>query len=968
MCNYDPFINLHVHSSLSSDGISTPEKLVETVATMGQTHLAITEHGSLGSMVDLYFACKEKGIKPIFGNEMYLHYGNDAESGLPIVNHITIISLDNQGLDNLVKLNNVSHENTYRRKSGSIPLATMDMFYSYRKGLMVFTGCPASALFKGTYQEALTYTTTLCNIFGLDNVAVELMFSMSEKQYIYRPLDVAKDLSLPIVITTDAHFATQDLADVHPTMVKAKKGFDYESSTLFLHSYDEIKKTALEYISESQFNASMNTIRKIADRIQPIQIESEPVLPVDDNVWPTLYQDTLELLEHDILENQDTEEIRRARFAKELEIITNSGFEKYFCLLYDIIAFCKREGIKFNVRGSAAGCYILYLWKISSLDPIRYNLLFERFLNVYRLDYPDVDVDIESNRREDVLKYAWEKWAMRGVATYSTYNHKSLVHDLCRVLNLDKSLELSASEGDETSPAFLKLSETNPLFKKAYEECIGQIRHRGKHAGAICSIRNLSVPLERFESEIPLIAFSESGAIKTLSKVGGVKLDVLGVRELDRLAMMEKLTGHKPPIKPEDYPIEIYDTICDGKLTGLFQLGSSQGIRDLTNKIQPRTFEDISLISALYRPGALDAFDIDTLVSYKDNPRTLHPVIDKLLSKSYSIMIYQENVMDIFAEITGMGLAGADIARRKLTPKTLKVLDDPKWVADRDKLYEEFLEKGQQRGYELDLLKELWHNIVTFARYGFNLAHAASYAYLTIQGAWFRTYYPEEFFTSLLHSELLDGGHSLQQYIFEAVVNGLTIKMPHINTSDDSFVLKDKNIYLPLSVIKGLGEATLQAILAIRNEKVKFKTFKELNDSITPRQMNKTIRAKIHCIGGFEGIDGNPEDFGIDVQLSKAFTTFDVIGFMIPSEAMIREINKYKDNPVVFSGIISEKIAKKTKTNKAMCRVILAPYGGFWYFVPDEKFDKLKKGDFIKATTNSYNKVESVVRYKLIHE
>lgn len=962
------FHNLHVHTHYSPDSMIQPDRLIDYISeTMPGAACGLTDHGTLAGVVDMYLACKEKKVKFIPGCEFYLHY-HDKEDNTPMVNHITILSLNDQGFKNLVKLNNTAHENTFKRKSGAVPLMTLDMLYNYRQGLHVLTGCPASALFDGDYQFSLTYVNQLCNAVDKENVSVEVMFSMSDEMYIRRPITIAKDLSMPMVITADSHFLLEKHKFMHPYLVKARKGFDYESSKLFVYTLQDVIPFTKPYLSDKELDKILSHMQEIVDKVEPIHIEHEPILPINDEAWGILYAKSLELLEQDIIKHPEQEQIRRERFAKEIGVITNSGFEKYFCLLYDIISFCIREGIRFNVRGSAAGCYILYLWNISSLDPIRYGLLFERFLNIHRLDYPDVDCDIESNKRDAVLKYAWEKWGMRGVATFTTYNHKNLVHDLCRVMEIEKSEEILAAEGDENCAAFLRLCAKFPLFGEMYDEVLGQIRHRGKHAGAVCSIQDINVPLEKFDSDNVLIAYSESGSIKTLSKVGGVKLDILGIDKLNQLALMFKLTGVKPPTNPDDYPSEVFDTICNGYLTGMFQISGSQGVRDLTIQIQPRTMEDIGLVSALYRPGALDAFSVEQLVSYKTVPRILHPVIDELLKDSYSIMIYQENVMDIYSAVTGTGLAGADIARRQLTPKTPKVLQDPKWSAQRDKLKEEFLSKGVENGYELNLLHLLWENIDTFCRYGFNKSHAYSYAYLTIQDAWYRTYYPEEYFTALLQCEMQGTGQNLQQYIFDAVKAGLKVRMPHINASGTEFVLKNKTIYLPLSIVGGLGPVALQKILEYREENGEFKTFEELNNALPPKAVNRTVRAKLYKVNAFTGIEGNPEDFQIDLIQLNDFTEFEILGFLIPKPEVIAEIEKYKFRPDMQIGIVTEIINKNTKNGKAMRRIVLAPEGTFWFLLSDKTFGQVefKKGMFVRVQVDDWKKAQTMVKYKVI--
>lgn len=966
----DKFVNLHVHTHYSVDSMIQPERLVDRIAELGQRAIALTDHGTLAGIVDMYLATKEKGIKFIPGCEFYLHYHNRSD-GLPKINHITVLSTTNQGFKNLVKLNNAAHENIFQRKSGGVPLMTLDMLYSYREGLHVLSGCPASALFDGDFDFAAGYVEQLCNAVGKDHLSMEMMFSMDDPMYIERPVKLAEQYALPIAITADSHFLLEEHKKYHPVVVQARKGFDYESSKLFVYSEEDVKRFAQhEYVTEELIEKSFEHIQEIVDKVEPIDIESDPVLPIPDDMWGDIYELALQRLEEDVQRNPGSEKIRRERFEKEISIITGSGFQKYFCLLYDIINFCRESGIAYNVRGSAAGCYVLYLWDISSIDPIRYGLLFERFLNVYRNDFPDVDVDIESRRRDDVLTYAWEKWGMRGVATYTTYSHKILVHDLCRVLGLPGDLEELAAEGlDEKSDAFKKLNEMNPLFGEVYQEILGQIRHRGKHAGAVCSIKSIDVPLEKFDSDRPLIAYSESGSNKTLSKIGGVKLDILGVKKLDQLAHMARLTGVKPPKNPDEYPPEIFDTICAGHLTGFFQFGSA-GIRDLTMRLKPRTFEDIGLISALYRPGSLDEFGVDNIVLYKNNPRVLHPVIDELLKDSYSMLVYQENVMDVFATVTGMGLEGADIARRKLAPKSAKVEQDPKWLAERDQLQKEFIEKGIQNGYDANLLTTLWSNIEKFCRYGFNKSHSFSYAMFTLQDAWYRTFYPEAFYTALMQTEIGAQDSKLQQLIFEAIKIGLKVVMPHINTSKaDEIVLKDNKIYLPLMIVKGLGPVALKNIVEYRDANGEFKSFAELNKALPPKAVNRTLRVKLYSIGAFDGIEGEPEEFQIDISRKDEFVPFDVLGFVVPKEAILAEIDKYSKEQMIRIGIVTDVVDKKTKKGKPMKRVMLAPGGTFWYMPDDKLFvnepDAIQKGMFVRATVDNYGRCVALTRYRV---
>jgi len=964
MCNKTDFFHAHVHTMYSPDGMGRIDDLVAYAASLGQTHLAMTDHGTMAGMVNFYLACKNHKITPVFGNEMYLH-AFDEEPGKPKVTHITLLARTNKGFDNLIRLNNAAHVNTFQRRSGAIPLMTYDMLGEYAEGLIVLTGCVASAIHLGDYNFGYSYVEQLINLVGRKNVYGELMFTMEGQNFHDRVIDISNSLSVPTVITNDCHFIRPEHAELHPYLVKSRKGFNYESSKLFVMSYDQMKDMSLNYVSEKVFNQSVKTLGEIARSIEPVTMDATPMLPHTDEPKEQLLSFLLPALEADKQKNPFSAEERQDRYDKEILVIDSKGYWDYFFILNDLMQFCHENGIRVNVRGSAGGCYILYLLKITPVDPIRYGLLFERFLNQARGDSPDVDCDIEIGRREDVLEYAKKRWDMIGVANYATYGHKSLVHDLCRILELPKDLEIQAADGDENSVAFKKLCE-NHLFKQGYDVWFNQIRHRGKHAGAIASINVVSVPVEKFNSDSPVIALTEGSSTKELSKVGLVKYDILGVQYLDFISQLELVTGVKAPEDLDNYPVEVFDLLCRGDLTGIFQLGASPGIKDVTLKVQPRKLEDIAMISAIYRPGFLDNYDVEKLPEYKANPRKIHPLIDKVLEDSSSTFLYQEAVMEVFRVMQGGTLEDADLARRFLSPKSPKIRETQEWkdaVAD---LKIPFIAGGNRLGIDENVLESFWEEIVKTSTYLFNKSHAFSYAYLSLVGAWYKTFYPSQFYTVLLQMEKSSSNtENVQKYIFDAINSGLTISTPHINSSTTDFVLEDGVIYLPLDIIKGLGTNNIEKILSIRKNLGRFKTYRQMQNNIDGRTMNKTVRAKLYYIGAFKGIDGEPSDFGIDTSLE--FSSMDLLGFVIPDSKIIKEINKYSSNPNVEIGIITSIVHKKTKAGKPMTRVNLAPEGGFWYYTDDNPSatSRIDKGDLVRANTTDYNKCINIVRYKV---
>jgi DNA polymerase-3 subunit alpha len=960
------FVHLHCHSEFSPDGMGNIEDLITHVANIGQKALAITDHGTLGNLVQHWLQCKKHGIKPIFGCEFYLRYKEDK------TNHITILAKTKDGLNNLIELSNASQGNMNRGK----PCITPDMMVEYSADLITLTGCPASALFMSDYNVGYEYVDFLVNTYGRNSVFGELMFTMDDKSlYVDRVLQVCNDLAIKPVITNDCHFAKGEYAPLHPKLTVARKGFDYSSSELYVKTGEEMKTFAMNYMGneyESLIDDALTLTNTIADSVEKIDLANEPQLPhITDEEYSNMRDYLLNKLRND-----GNSKERIDRFELEYGVFESKKFLDYLYIIYDLALFCQRENIFVSLRGSGGGSYLIYLLGIADIDPIQYGLLFERFLNISRSDYPDVDLDIETLQRDKVLEYLNKRWGMVGVSTYSRYSHKSLIHDIFRVFDIDSvpgfkdisKLERLICEYDNTEDCepFQVLAKEYPEAETFYNVCIGQIRQRGQHAGAVGSTNTtIKLPLEN-----GIISLTE-GNDKELSKIGVVKIDILGIRELDRQRMMYNLTGVMPPKNPEDYPLEMFqETFQKGKMLGFFQVDASDGIRSLTKAIKPTHYNDIVAAISLYRPGALDAGTAQIYAELKENgQRTIHPEIDAILKDTYGVIIYQEQVMSIYALITGTGLLGADLARRILSPKSAKKLTDPDWIKEKDAVEVEYMNLGIVNSWNKHLLDEVWKELLTHTRYSFNRSHAAAYAFHAIKDAWYLHHYPTEYYTALLQVDKHNGNLDAQKILYYAVQDNIPIELPHINVSTDNYELKDKKIYLPLQTIYRLSDKGVVHIIETR-EMLEDRMFATLEDfkRLDGRKVNKSTLRRLYQIGGLPDIQDITKVFKVEEIPDGGFEElqFDAMQFVIPNKFIVDKIEGSIDKQYSAIGFVKSHKTKKTKNGHPYLSYNLHPMGNFWTYV-NENSEPIPAGTFVGVkymirNNRTFGLAESVYR------
>lgn len=938
------FTHLHVHSDISPDGLGTVNNLVKSAKEKGFKSMAITDHGSLGNHVSFWSACQDYDIKPIFGLEAYLQWNGNRH-------HITLNSRTKKGFETLIDLSNEAHKNY----TSGFPLMTADMMQQYNEDIYLFTGCPVSPIHAGSLADGANFVGTMCDIFQ-NRVYVEMMFVLNE-DLTSRPLAIAKQFNLPIVVTNDVHFTDQRLSSVHTVLTDCRKGYSYNSEELYMKTANEMLKNGSRFFDEKEVIKWMATAYDFSQSVEAWSMVNKPRLPKAQKAVRTLHKTLETALQNDL--DKYTIPIQKQRYERfnyELKTLEDLGFVDYFAILLDIVNYAKSEGVLIGPgRGSAAGSYILYLLGITSVDPIEHGLYFERFLNPARKEYPDVDLDIESDERQKVLEYANNRWGAIPISTYSRYSHKSLVNDLGNYFKIDKQLTKEAGESDE-SKAFLRMCEKSILMRPSYDAMIGQIRHAGKHAGGAI-ITDQKIPIEK-RGDYLVAAWTEGLESKDLSKIGVVKYDILGVSALSQIKAMRKQTGKIAP-KPKDYWDNVFvEVFQKGDTAGVFQWGSD-GIRKLTMDIVPKNITDLTIINSLYRPGALDAGTAMKYPEYILNPRLIEPRIDEVLKETKGVLVFQEQVMSIFALITGGSLVDADLSRRIIfKPK----IGDPKWEKQVKELHDMFMEKGLLNGFEIKILELVWSEIYTHSRYSFNRAHSAAYAHIAYEMAWFKLNYPLTFYSVMLQYDI-----DMQQlYLFELVSKGFKLSVPHINKSIQEYTFDGNTIFLPLNIVKFLSEDKASTIVKEREENGVFKSFEDFRKRISKRDCNARVCKLLYKLGAFDGITGDPKVLFVDdgVEQTLEELQIEILGFVLPTKTVADYIKKHENEDNIVVGFIHDFKDKKNAKGKGYRVYYCLPNGMFWSNDPDT-IAKIKKGDFLKVYKNNWGKEVKKQRVKI---
>ena len=888
------FVHLHLHTEYSLlDGATRPDALAKRVSALGMPACAITDHGNMFGAIEFYNAMKSVGVKPIIGCEMYVAYGSrtekagieDQAADAGSNNHLIVLAANEQGYRNLVKLVSAGYTEGFYYK----PRIDKELLRQYREGLIVLSSClkgeVSQSLANGNYAKARDAALQYREILGPENFFLEIQDHGIPDQQKIVPLmaRLGEEVGLQLVGTNDSHYLEKSDAFAHEVLLCIGTGktlgddrrMKFYSDDFYVKGPDEMRKVFSAYPQ-----AVENTMR-IAERIN-MKIDTSglhlPKFPVPKGFDSAGYFEKIarEGLERrldamaPLFEAKRKKHERQAyydRLEREIDVIKRMGFPGYFLVVWDFIKFAKDHGIPVGPgRGSAAGSLVAYSMEITGVDPLDYDLLFERFLNPERISMPDIDIDFCMNRRGEVIEYVRQKYGQENVAqiiTFGTMAAKSVVRDVGRVLGLpygfvDKVAKTIPNGPDVTltsaakeSAALADAMKNDQQVAKIIEigsRLEGLSRHAGMHAAGVVitpePVTNF-VPLYRTTRDEIVTQFD----MRVVEKMGLLKMDFLGLRTLtvidDAIKSVAAETGENIDIDSLslDDP-EVYRLFQDGRAKGVFQFESG-GMVDVLRRAKPTKFEDIAALNALYRPGALDAGMVDEYVRRKNGTskaKYLVPAMKETLEETYGVIVYQDQVLRLAQAIAGFSLGDADFLRKAMGKKDKAIMEQ-----QRDK----FVAGALANGYSKQKASEIFDYIEPFARYGFNKAHAVAYALVAYRTAWLKVHYPRHFMAALMTSEM-DRTEQVVKFIHEAAAMGITILPPDINESNYSFTVVGQNIRFGLGAVKGVGSSAIESILTARREIGRFTSLHQFCEAIDLRACNKKVIEALIKSGSFD--------------------------------------------------------------------------------------------------------------------
>ena len=881
------FTHLHVHTEYSLlDGSSKISELLPRAKELGMDSLAITDHGVMYGVIDFYKKAKEVGVKPILGCEIYVAPGSrfdrEQSRGEDRYYHLVLLAENNQGYKNLMKIVTRGFTEGYYYR----PRVDYEVLERYHEGIIALSACLAgeipNKILKEDYEGAREAARKMNALFGPGNFFLELQDHGLRQQTQVNSviMRMSKELDIPLVVTNDVHYIREEDAVPHDILLCIQTGklvtdkdrMRYEGGQFFLKSEEEMQKV-FPYAREA-----MENTHKIAERCNVEIVFGEQKVPkFDVPEGYDAFSYLKELCEKGLVKrygDPPPEELKE-RLAYELDTIKNMGYVDYFLIVWDFIRFAKSQGIAVGPgRGSAAGSIVSYCLEITNIDPIRYQLIFERFLNPERVSMPDIDIDFCYERRQEVIDYVYEKYGKDKVVqiiTFGTMAARMAVRDVGRAMNIpyaqvDKVAKMIPMELGITIEKALK---HNPELRQAYEadevtknlidmsmRLEGLPRHTSIHAaGVVIGSEPLDefVPLSRGADNVITTQFT----MTTIEELGLLKMDFLGLRTLtviqDAVRMVEKKTGQPLDINAIDYnDAAVYEMIGQAKTEGVFQLESA-GMKYFMRELKPGNLEDIIAGISLYRPGPMDF--IPKYIKGKNNKESIRyscPELEEILEPTYGCIVYQEQVMQIVMKLAGYTLGRSDLVRRAMSKKKADVMakERANFVYGNE---EEGVEGCIKRGIPEDVANHVFDEMIDFAKYAFNKSHAAAYAVVAYQTAWLRCHYPMEFMAALLTS-VITNPKKITEYINTCRSMGIRILQPDINEGESGFSVSGDAIRYGLSAIKSLGKNVIDAMIEEREAHGKYKNLKDFMERLTSKEINKRTIENLIKAGALDSL------------------------------------------------------------------------------------------------------------------
>lgn len=873
------FVHLHVHSEYSLlDGAARLKEMVQNAAAQGMTSLALTDHGVMYGVIDFYRLAKEYNIHPILGCEVYVAPRKRTDR-TPHVDdaprHLLLLAENEQGYKNLLALVSTAYLDGFYYK----PRVDHELLARYSEGLIALSACLAGEIprliLAGDDQKARDVAEKYREIFGRDNFFLELMdHQMPEQARVNDGLrKIGRQLDIPLVVTNDVHYIRKEDARVHDILLCIQTGKT-------LHDENRLRFTGQEFYLKSPaemaalFPEDQEALRRTCEIAERCQVDFD--------------FDQMHLPEYQVPEGYDLDsyltEICYAGLAEryhdkvpdgvkerldyELQVIHSMGFSGYFLIVQDFINWSRKKGILVGPgRGSAAGSLVAFVLGITNINPLKYGLLFERFLNPDRITMPDIDIDFCFERRGEVIEYVVEKYGADHVAqiiTFGTMMARGAIRDVGRVLDLPLSEvdRIAKLIPEELGVTIEKALQTTPEIRQLYENDTGvrnllelaqaiegMPRHASTHAaGVVISREPLTnyLPLQR-TGDVIVTQFPK----ETVEEIGLLKMDFLGLRTLtvigDTLDMIAGTQNVRPD--PDSFPLDdqaTYDLLGTGESSGIFQLEST-GMRHILRSMKPRRFEDLIALVALYRPGPLGSGMVEDYISCKNGQTQveyLHPVLEPVLNETYGVILYQEQVMQISCELAGFTMAQADSLRRAMGKKKPEVIAG---------LRETFISGALARQVDPRVAGQIFDLMEHFAGYGFNKSHSAAYALIAYQTAYLKTKYPVAFMAALLTS-FRGNSDKVSYYIQECRRLGIEILPPDVNESMINFTVVGDRIRFGLAAVKNVGEGAVDAIIGARRKNGPFLSLDDFCRRVDLRQVNKRVVESLIICGAFDSL------------------------------------------------------------------------------------------------------------------
>lgn len=876
----DPFVHLHVHTKYSLlDGASDIKSLIAYAKELNMPAVAITDHGVMYGVIEFYQEAKKQGIKPIIGCEVYITSGSHFDKGIKERDtqyHLILLAENNEGYQNLMKLVSISHLEGFYYK----PRIDKDVLKKYSGGIIGLSACIAgeipSHIIRGELETAEKCLQEYIDIFGQDNFFLEIQNHGIQEELISNAelKRLAAKYRLGLVATNDLHYVRREDAEGQDVLLCIQTAATVDDPMRMKFANDQFYLKCKDEMT-LKFPDCPEAIANTAKIAERCNVELEfghlllPEFPIPEG--KTVAEYLRELCVKGIPErySEFTEEVKE-RLDFELEVIDKMGYSGYFLIVWDFINFSRKRGIPVGPgRGSAAGSIVSYLLGITSIDPLKYNLLFERFLNPERVSMPDIDVDLCYNRRKEVVDYIVDKYGANHVAqiiTFGTLAAKAAVKDVGRALEMPiatvnqvnkmipNELGITIEKALAGSKDLLNFFNRDEKIRRLLElakKVEGSPRHTSTHAaGVVIAPKILTdfVPLQKTADEEYVSTQYDKDKVEGL---GLLKMDLLGLRTLtvidDALKMIKEVKGIDIDI--ESLPLDdamTCEMLCRGETVGVFQMESS-GMTQLMRDLEPESFADLIPLVALYRPGPLGTGMVEDFVAGRHGKKTaklLHPLLEPVLKDTFGVILYQEQVMQITSVLAGFSLGQADILRRAMGKKKAKELDSMK---------EEFIVGAErEHGIKRPLAEEIFALLQHFAGYGFNKSHSAAYAFVAYQTAYLKAHFPVEFMAATLNSYLASA-EKVSWYINACREMGIQVLPPDVNISGAGFSVDGHSIRFGLAGIKSVGDAAIENILAARKKGGTFDSLTDFCQRVSSNGLNKRVVEYLIKCGAMDG-------------------------------------------------------------------------------------------------------------------